>query len=63
MWKGGAKRLHAHEYREKSGPSPKRELGSVSGVLQFTGILCISLFLNFKRREKHFFVFNGAHIK
>lgn len=63
MWKGGAKGLCAHEDREKPGPSPKRELENVPGVLQFRGILCISLFLKFKRREKHFFVFNGAHIK
>jgi len=63
VWKGGAKGLRAHKYSEKPGPSPKRELESVPGVLQFRGILCILLFLNFKRREKHLFVFNGAHTK
>lgn len=61
--KGGAKGPRAHEYREKSGPSPRRVLENVPGVLQFRGILCILLIVNFKRREKHFFVFNGAHIK
>lgn len=63
VWKGAAKGLRAHKYREKPGPAPGRELENVPGVLQFRGILCISLFLNIKKREKHFFVFNGAHIK
>lgn len=63
VWKGAAKELCAHKYREKPGPPPGRELENVPGVLQFRGILCISLFLNIKKREKHFFVFNGAHIK
>lgn len=39
------------------------EMENGAGVLQFRGLLCILLFLNFKRKEKQLLVLKDAHIK